>query len=177
MNSVFKKEKHHNKKVQKYAALRQADVMWSRKIWREIDMRQKINHPFYYPENDGVGHTIEDRKSLIDVIYSAILEGSITAYGNAAMDDEFREPMTQEEIKKIGGAKEEIVEVIDWDAVAAGADPEEATKRVLDKRQFDRNSVKKWRLKEEWFFDKQRSVMDVRTVSYTHLTLPTTPYV
>jgi hypothetical protein len=102
MNSVYKKEKHHNKIVQKYAPLRQADVMWSRKIWREIDMRQKINHPFYYPENDGVGHTIVDRKSLIDVIYSAIQEGSITAYDNAAMDDEFREEMSQDAIKKIG---------------------------------------------------------------------------
>ena len=27
--------------------------MWSRKIWRDIDLRQKINHPFYYPMNDG----------------------------------------------------------------------------------------------------------------------------
>ena len=89
MNSVFKKQKHHNKRVQQYAPLRQADVMWSRKIWREIDLRQKINHPFYYPENDGVGHTILDRRSLIDVIYSAIQEGSITAYGNAVRDDEF----------------------------------------------------------------------------------------
>ena len=43
MNSVYKKEKHHNKIVQKYAPLRQADVMWSRKVWREIDLRQKIN--------------------------------------------------------------------------------------------------------------------------------------
>ena len=34
--------------------LREADVMWSRKIWREIDLRQKMNHPFYYPENNGI---------------------------------------------------------------------------------------------------------------------------
>ena len=169
MNSVYKKEKHHNKIVQKYAPLRQADVMWSRKIWREIDLRQKINHPFYYPENDGVGHTIVDRKSLIDVIYSAIQEGSITAYDNAAMDDEFREEMSQDAIKKIGGAKEEIVEVIDWDAVAEGADPEEATKKELSKTEFNRNSIKKWRLKEEWFFDKQRSVMDVRIIGLAPL--------
>ena len=169
MNSVYKKEKHHNKLVQQYAPLRQADVMWSRKIWREIDLRQKINHPFYYPENDGVAHTIQDRKSLIDVIYSAIQEGSITAYGNAAMDDEFREEMSQEDIKKIGGAKEELIEVIDWDAVAEGADPEEAKTTRVNKTAFDRNSVKKWRLKEEWFFDKQRSVMDVRIIGMAPL--------
>ena len=38
------------------------------KIWREIDLREKMNHPFYYPENDGVGATTGDRRSLIDVI-------------------------------------------------------------------------------------------------------------
>jgi len=169
MNSVYKKEKHHNKRVQQYASLRQADVMWSRKIWREIDLRQKINHPFYYPENDGIAHTIQDRKSLIDVIYSAIQEGSITAYGNPAMDDEFREVMSQDAIKQIGGAEEKLIEVIDWDAVAEGADPEEAKTTRLNKIPFNRNSVKKWRLKEEWFFDKQRSVMDVRIIGMAPL--------
>ena len=169
MNSVYKKEKHHNKRVQQYAHLRQADVMWSRKIWREIDLRQKINHPFYYPENDGLSHTIFDRQSLIDVIYSAILEGSITAYGNAVLDDEFREEMSQEDIKKIGGAKEELRSKTDWDAVAEGADPEEAKITELIKTPFNRNTVKKWRVKEEWFFDKQRSVMDVRIIGLAPL--------
>ena len=171
MNSVYKKEKHHNKRVQQYSHLRQADVMWSRKIWREIDLRQKINHPFYYPENNGiVGSAMTgDRKSLIDVIYSAVKEGSITAYGNAVYDDEFRQEMSQDEIKKIGGASETIIEVIDWDAVAEGADPEEAKTSVLNKVPFNRNSIKKWRLKEEWFFDKQRSVMDVRIIGLAPL--------
>jgi gliding motility associated protien GldN len=171
MNSVYKKEKHHYKRVQKYAPLRQADVMWSRKIWREIDLRQLINHPFYYPENNGiVGSAVtDDRKSLIDVIFSAVQEGSITAYGDAVYDDEMRVPMTQEEIKNIGGAKEEIIEVIDWDAVALGADPEEAKTTKINIVPFNRNSIKKWRLKEEWFFDKQRSVMDVRILAIAPL--------
>ena len=168
-NSVYKKEKHHNKRVQQYSPLRQADVMWSRKIWREIDLRQKINHPFYYPENDGVGHTIEDRKSLIDVIYSAIKEGSIIAYDNAARDDEFREEMSQDAIKMIGGASEEMISVPDWEARGMfGGDPL-AMKDTLNKTAFNRNTVKKWRLKEEWFFDKQRSVMDVRIIGIAPL--------
>jgi len=171
MNSVYKKEKHHNKIVQQYSHLREADVMWSRKIWREIDLRQKINHPFYYPENNGiVGSAMTgDRKSLIDVIYSAVKEGSITAYGNAVYDDEFRQEMSQEEIKLIGGASETIIEVIDWDAVAEGADPEQAKTTKLNIVPFNRNSIKKWRLKEEWFFDKQRSVMDVRIIGLAPL--------
>ena len=171
MNSVYKKEIHHNKRVQPYAPLREADVIWSRKIWREIDLRQKINHPFYYPENNGiVGAAItDDRRSLIDVVFNAVQEGSITAYGNAVYDDEFRAPMTQKEIKSIGGAKEEIIEVIDWEAVELGADPEEAKKTTTNLVPFNRNTVKKWRLKEEWFFDKQRSVMDVRIIGMAPL--------
>ena len=169
MNSIYKKDRHHAKRVQPYAPLREADVMWSRKIWREIDLRQKINHPFYYPENDGVAHTIDDRRSLIDVIYTAIQEGSITAYGNPVMDDELRMPMTQAEITSIGGAKIELVEVIDWEAVALGADPEEATTIKEVPTPFNRNTVKKWRIKEEWFFDKQRSSMDVRIIAMAPL--------
>jgi gliding motility associated protien GldN len=171
MNSVYKKEKHHNKIVQKYAPLRQADVMWSRKIWREIDLRQKINHAFYYPENTGeAGAAITgDRMSLIDVIYSAIQEGTITAYGNAVYDDEFRSPMTATEIKSIGGAVEEIREVTDMELVRQGVDIDLAKKTVAVKIPFNRNTVKKWRLKEEWFFDKQRSVMDVRIIGFAPL--------
>ena len=171
MNSVYKKEKHHNKIVQKYAPLRQADVMWSRKIWREIDLRQKINHAFYYPGNTGeAGAALtDDRMSLIDVIYSAIQEGTITAYGNAVYDDEFRSPMTAKEIKSIGGAVEEIREVTDMELVRQGVDIDLAKKTVAVKIPFNRNTVKKWRLKEEWFFDKQRSVMDVRIIGLAPL--------
>jgi gliding motility associated protien GldN len=164
MNSVYKKEKHHEKKVQYYAPLRQADVMWSRKIWRDIDMRQKINHPFYYPMNNGEPDAAitDDRKSLIDVIYTAVLEGAITPYGNAVYDDEFRFPMTPSEIRNVGNAEQKIIQVYNQKLISQGVDAELALKDSVLNIPFDRNTIKKWRLKEEWFFDKQRSVMDVR---------------
>tara|TARA_B100001758_G_C18367860_1_gene589582 strand:+ start:605 stop:1504 length:900 start_codon:yes stop_codon:yes gene_type:complete len=170
-NSVYKKEKHKNKRVQEYAPLRQADVMWSRKIWREIDMRQKINHPFYYPMNNGDEQavTTDDRKSLIDVIYGAVLEGTITAYGSATYDDEFRFPMTDEEILTVGNAEQKIQVMYDEELISQGVDAELATYDSVINVPFDRNIIKKWRLKEEWFFDKQRSVMDVRIIGIAPL--------
>jgi gliding motility associated protien GldN len=170
-NSVYKKVKHEKKIVNQYTPLREADVMWSRKIWREIDMRQKMNHPFYYPENNGsVGAAVTgDRQSLIDVIYAAINEGSITAYGNAVYDDEFRQEMSQDEIKRIGGARQEVTQTIDSKLILQGVDLEFAKKDTFINIPFDRNTVIKWRLKEEWFFDKQRSVMDVRIIGLAPL--------
>ena len=170
-NSIYKKEKHHNKRVQPYSPLRQADVMWSRKIWRDIDLRQKINHPFYYPMNNGDDDQIrtDDRKSLIDVIYSAVLEGTITAYGQATYDDEFRFEMTQAEIRNVGNAEQRIIQVYDQELIAQGIDAELAQKDSTLNIPFDRNIIKKWRLKEEWFFDKQRSVMDVRIIGMAPL--------
>ncbi len=170
-NSVYKKEKHHNKRVQPYSHLRQADVMWSRKIWRDIDLRQKINHPFYYPMNNGDEDQIrtDDRKSLIDVIYSAVLEGTITAYGNPVYDDEFRSPMTPSDVRQVGSAEQKIIQVYDPKLIAQGIDPELALKDSVVIIPFNRDLIKKWRLKEEWFFDKQRSVMDVRIIGMAPL--------
>ena len=170
-NSVYKKVKHEKKSVKQYSHLREADVMWSRKIWREIDLRQKINHPFYYPENNGEANAAVtgDRRSLIDVIYSAALEGSVTAYGNAVYDDEFREVMAPKDLLNIGNAEQRIIQKYDQKLIAQGVDAELAMYDTLLNIPFDRNIVKKWRLKEEWFFDKQRSVMDVRIIGLAPL--------
>ena len=152
MNSIHPKDHFPNKEVIKYPSLREADVMWSRTVWREIDLREKINHAFYYPENDGQQYVIDDRKSLIDVIYQAIVSGELTAYGNAAADDEFKQELTSEEIKTIGGAKEELVTKTDFAALAEGVDRELAVIKTINKIPFNRNTVKKMENKRDMVF-------------------------
>ena len=144
--------------IQSYQHVREADVMWSTKIERVIDLREKMNQVFYYPLRP-----INDRQNLIDVLVQAIKEGTITAYGNASNDDEFQSPMSPSEVENIGlnqlGLQPVFVEEIE--------DPETGD-AILDTTYNDfsdySHDVKKYRVKEEWFFDKQRSVMEVRII-------------
>ncbi|MGL5890890.1 MAG: hypothetical protein ACRC3B_13440, partial [Bacteroidia bacterium] len=53
----------------------QNNIMWSKRVWRTIDMREKFNHPLYYPEVPAQGRT-----SLFDAIKSGMLSGEISGY-------------------------------------------------------------------------------------------------
>ena len=79
MNDVYKKTHHTKKEIVPLSPLREADVMWSRKIWREIDLRQKINHPLYYPQDPTEQGGTIDRSNLFTVLYNA-------ATGNGRID-------------------------------------------------------------------------------------------
>ena len=84
LDGAYVKEHNLTKRVIPYPHLREADVMYAQRIWQRIDMRQKMNHPFYYPIEE-----IEDRKSLFDVIKHALLvEGSLTAYSLGVTEDD-----------------------------------------------------------------------------------------
>ena len=46
----------------------------------------------------------------------------------------------------------EVTTKFDQDLIAQGVDPELAQYQDTIYNPFDRNIIKKWRLKEEWFF-------------------------
>ncbi|MGB1031611.1 MAG: hypothetical protein ACPGWM_03305, partial [Flavobacteriales bacterium] len=99
LDGAYVKEHNPTKRVVPYPHLRQADVMYAERMWQIIDLREKINHPLYFPLEE-----IADRKSLFDVIKHALLvEGSLTAYGLGPTDDddEFRYPLDQSEIDSL----------------------------------------------------------------------------
>lgn len=158
LDGVYVKENNPARKVVSYYNLREADVMWSKKIWRHIDLNEKINAPLRYPKSNET----KDRKNLVNLLMDAVKEGSLTAYRTD--DDEFTFPMTNDEFLKVGGADSINIQV-------TRPDPPYDTYDSIVYRPFNPDDVVQYRVKEEWFFDKQRSIMDVRIIGVAPMTL------
>jgi len=135
------------------AHIREADVMWARRVWRVLDLREKINHPLFFPLEP-----IEDRKCLFDVLRDALLtEGSITAYdaGPLLRDDEFDTPLDAAGLDAIFTERDTVY----TEDLESGQLVPVEQELALDAAQITR-----YLLKEDWVFDKQRGVMDIRII-------------
>jgi gliding motility associated protien GldN len=124
--------------------------MFKKKIWRMLDLRQKINFPLYYPTEP-----IEDRISLIDLIISGFKDEQMTVY-NPDEGDEFTTVLPYEEIEKNFDAG---LDTIDQEDPETG----EIIKKVI-KKPMRTSEVKRYMMKEIWYFDKQRSMLQVRII-------------
>ncbi|HWY34528.1 MAG TPA: hypothetical protein VNX68_07770, partial [Nitrosopumilaceae archaeon] len=70
------------KPILHYASVRDADVMWSKHIWRVIDLKEKINQAFFFPLEGNETHI-----SLFDALKKGVFSGKIQAF----RDDEFND--------------------------------------------------------------------------------------
>lgn len=147
---VYEKIHIPYKKPIPYPYTREADVMWSKVIWRMIDLREKMNLPLYYPLKP-----IGERMSLIHLIFYGIDNEGMTVYDPDVEGgvDEFKVPMSKDKIDQKMGAVERIIQV--QDSLGNMTD-----KNVTDERQYDQ--IKKILVKEKWFFDKNYSTLQVR---------------
>jgi len=154
LDGVYVNENTPSRKVIPYTNLRQADVMWSKRIWRRMDLRKKQNQVFYYPEEPAQG-----RKNLFDYIRQAILDdGILTPYDPGTVvdiDDEFTRALTTEDVLAKMISESEI-DIFDEYGDVVG------TKKVYDTLRS--SSIKFYEIKEEWFFEKQKSQLEVRII-------------
>jgi gliding motility associated protien GldN len=148
LDKPWVKENTPTRRVVPYTHVREADVMWHRRVWRTIDLREKINHPLYFPIQD-----IADRKSLFTVIKEGVLEGTITAYDEQS--DEFEIPITSAEVERILKFPEIKKQYDEY-----GDEMEGFADTIWE--DYTSEDIVSYRLKEDWFFDNERSIMDVR---------------
>jgi len=135
--NVYERIHIRDKKPIPYVPIREADVMWSKDIWRIIDLREKMNQPLYYPLEP-----INQRMSLFGAIMHGIRENNLKAYADHPNKNFTTDLLMTES---------EIIEKL-------GADT------VFGEVRLRTQEVKQILVKEKWFFDKPHSTMRTRIV-------------
>lgn len=156
LDGAYVPETNRTKRVIPYPHLREADVMYKRRVWQEIDLRQKFNHPFYFPLDQ-----IRDRKNLFDVIMFGIeTEGSLTPYyaGPLGEQDEFKEELVlgSEKWQKTIGKMEYVAQTDEYGEKTGGMDSTYVRVKAEE--------ITRYRIKEDWIWDRQRSERYVRII-------------
>lgn len=129
----------HISKAMPWQSLREDDVMWQKRVWREIDVRQKQNMPFVYPgdENTGGG-------SFIEILIDAVKRGKVMAY--SPLDERFTTAFTKEQIMDVLVGQPDTVPV---ENIETGI-----IEYKITRTEFNPNSITKFRIKEDVIFDR-----------------------
>ena len=147
VNDIIEKRSVAERRILPYEHVREADIMWQKRVWRVLDVNELINLPFKNPE-----------EPLINILIEAADTGAITLYGT--LDDKFTTPMTEEERAAIAGGVD-TVEVINPDTY-------ESTYELVQ-RDLNPDDIRRYRIQEIWFFDKESSTMKVRILGIAPL--------
>jgi gliding motility associated protien GldN len=178
-----------------YEFVRESDVIWSKRVWQTIDLREKINHPILFPldEYDASNNWVKNstRWSLWTILKTHILNGDLRVFSpynplqfditdgdqlkypvdpqpgmNYYTDPEYKNTLFNylgslgpESTTPISNIYGEDSTIIDADGNSVKIYPPRDTTWILSK------DVVQYRLKEDWFFDKERSVLDVRIIA------------
>ncbi|HEY4194774.1 MAG TPA: gliding motility protein GldN [Mucilaginibacter sp.] len=150
LDGYYKKVNILSAKVTPYPNLRESDVAYAKRVWREIDTRDKMNQYLSSP-----------KMRLIDVIMDAIAAGELTAYDATTGSkedpggDEFTKPLTPGQARS-KMADSSVVDKFDKNGDKIGS--------KLVAGEFNADSIVKFRIKEDWIFDRQRSIFEPRIV-------------
>jgi gliding motility associated protien GldN len=130
-----------------YEHLRWDDALYAEKVWRELDLREKMNKVFQYEATDDNGSQM-----FISMLLKAVNNGDLTAFA----DDRFTTPMSLPEIQQLTQGTADTV------AQTSVNDPTLVERYIVTRASFDAKSVLKIRIKEEWVFDRESSRMFCR---------------
>jgi gliding motility associated protien GldN len=128
-----------------YESLREADVPYSKKVWRLIDTREKLNLVWR-----------AEKAPFFNILKELSINGEITVFE----DEFFKEPLTaaQVDAKMYKIDTNSVLDEVTY-----------TTKLEVVKNTKDWRNINKYRVKEVWFFDKQYSVFKCRILAIAPL--------
>ncbi|NQX43552.1 gliding motility associated protien GldN [Pedobacter steynii] len=133
-----------------YADVREEDVYYSKRVWREIDLRDTINSVLK-----------AENAKLIDVLMEAITNEELTAYSSKDTvagkiledNDSFKIALTaQQALQNLRGVTE--------------GTPDATTGKIAEPtlKKLRSDEFQKYRIKEDWILDTKRSIFEPRIV-------------
>jgi len=137
-----------------YEYIREDDAVYRQRVWRELDIHEKMNLPFVYKATEDNGN-----QRFIYILLNGIKNGQITAF-DATVDDRFTTPMTFKQIAEGLVNKPKTIQVPDM-----VNDPDGSKGLMRDtivQDEFNPEMVEKYMIKEEWVFNKESSTIQVR---------------
>jgi len=147
LDGIVEKKIITDRRVLPYDDIREADIFWEKRIWRVLDVREKMNLPFAYPE-----------EPFFSILMKAAEEGEITVYGTE--DDKFSYPLAPDEVASMGATVDTII----------AFDPETYEEEItIVRNDLNPEDIKQFRLKEIWFFDEESSTLQVRVLGIAPL--------
>jgi len=153
VDGYYKKVSIPQAKVMPLATIREADIIYSKRVWREIDVREKINQFFVAPQ-----------ASLIEIIKRAVEAGELTAYDPTPAGD--KDDLNGDAFATTLTPQKAISLFNDSTLVPDYNEAGEKTGDHMVPNVFSPEIYKNFnfRIKEDWIFDKQRSVFEPRIV-------------
>lgn len=147
LNDIAERKLFAERRVLPYDHVREADIVWQKTIWRVVDVREKMNLPFAYPE-----------MPFFTLINEAVKDGKLGAY--SVENDKFTKKLSQEEVRKMSLRIDTVITF----------DPEtfEETIKIVE-NELNPENVKQFRVKEMWFMDKETSTLNVRILGIAPL--------
>jgi len=147
---AFIKHYDYQNRVLDYAFVREDDILWSNTYIQRIDLRQRKNHPLYFPQYPVKLGSGQLRMNMADNLLKAIIEDqTLTAY-----EDEYFD-----EVKSVAAIKKQLFSITEeeYEDIDTGELISE-----LDTVKVESKDIKEFLIIEDRFFDKKRSVIDVR---------------
>ena len=147
LDDFTEREVVQDHQVLAHQPVREADILWEKRLWRIIDVREKMNQPFVAPESP-----------LFKILSEAAMSGDLQVY--STQDDHFSKPLSAESVRAMLFRTDTIFRV----NIDTGID-----EMVVVQNERDWESVKRFRIKEAWYFDSKTATLQVRILGIAPL--------